>query len=81
MAEFNIRLFAFRRMTRDKEMLFREVAYSSLIGSHYDPKKLPKSKQQYWQIEHEKKIDIDERKALAEMMRTKIKQYKQSKNV
>lgn len=81
MAEFNIRLFAFRRMTRDKEMLFREVAWASVKAPHMSYKDVPKSKQQYWQIEHEKKIDIDERKALAEMMRTKIKQYKQSKNV
>ena len=81
MAEFNIRLFAFRRMTRDKEMLFREVGYSSLVGNHYDPKKLPKSKQEYWRIGHEKKIDIDNRKALAQMMRDKITQYKNNKNV
>lgn len=81
MAEFNIRLFAFKRMSRDRELLFREVAYSSLIGSHYDPKKIPKSKQEYWRIGGENSIDLERKKQLAEMMRSKREQFKNINNV
>lgn len=50
MAEFNIRLFAFKRMSTNRELLVREVAYYSMIGSHLNPKKLPKSKEAFWQV-------------------------------
>ena len=59
MAEFNIRLFSFKRVNDRQDMLFREVAYYSMIGSHLNPKKLPKTKQQFWSLGYEKKIDKD----------------------
>lgn len=49
-AEFQIRAFAYRRMQEKKELLAREVAWASLIGSHYNPKNLPKSKDKFWRI-------------------------------
>ena len=49
-AEFQIRAFAYRRMQERQELLAREVAWASLIGSHYNYKKLPKSKDKFWQI-------------------------------
>ena len=57
MAEFNIRLFSFNRIKEREDMLFREVAYYSMIGSHLNPKKLPKTKQQFWTLGYEKKIE------------------------
>jgi len=42
-AEFQIRLFAYKRMQlRDWEKV-RQIAWSSFIGSHQDPKKMPKT--------------------------------------
>lgn len=54
MAEFNIRLFSFNRQREYNEMLFREVSYYSMIGSHLNPKKIPKSKQQFWSLPSER---------------------------
>lgn len=55
-AEFQIRAFAYRRMQEKKELLTREIAWSALIGSHYNPKKLPKTKDKFWQIGNKKKV-------------------------
>ena len=42
-AEFQIRLFAYKRMQlRDWEKV-RQIAWSAFIGSHQDPKKMPKT--------------------------------------
>jgi len=59
-AEFQIRAFAYRRMQERKELLAREGAWASLIGSHYNPKKLPKSKDKFWQIGVKDRV-VDER--------------------
>ena len=50
MAEFNIRYFALNRIEEKKDLRTREISYSSLTGSHLDPKKLPKNKKEYWSI-------------------------------
>lgn len=42
-AEFQIRLFAYKRMELREWEKVRQIAWASLIGSHQDPKKLPKS--------------------------------------
>ena len=55
-AEFQIRAFAYRRMQEKKELLAREIAWAGLIGSHYNPKKLPKSKDKFWRIGTKKKV-------------------------
>lgn len=65
MAEFNIRLFAFKRISRDKELLFREVAWNSYISSNLDYKKMAKTKQQLWKIgddNNKSKNNIDKMK-------------------
>ena len=49
-AEFQIRAYAFNRIEERHDLRAREVAWCSLIGSHYTPKKLPKTKEQFWQI-------------------------------
>tara|TARA_R110000803_G_scaffold23069_5_gene56872 strand:+ start:4613 stop:4906 length:294 start_codon:yes stop_codon:yes gene_type:complete len=50
MAEFNIRYFALNRIEEKNDLRTREISYSSLTGSHLDPKKLPKNKKEYWSI-------------------------------
>jgi hypothetical protein len=50
-SEFLIRLYAFKRMRKYERYMTREVMWTSLIAPHYDPKKLPKSKEQFFPIE------------------------------
>ena len=49
-AEFQIRAFAYWRLEERNDLRAREIAWSALIGSHYNPKKLPKTKDKFWQI-------------------------------
>ena len=46
-AEFLIRSFAYQRTERKAWFKVREVAWAALIGSHFNPKKLPKTKEQF----------------------------------
>jgi len=75
MAEFNIRLFSFKRQNESKELLIREVAYYSMVGSHLDPKKLPKSKQSFWRIGNENKPDTEKLSNLAKIIRLEKEKY------
>jgi hypothetical protein len=52
-AEFCIRQHAYRRIQKNDWYKVREVAYSALIGSHIDPKKLPKSKDKFIPLDSE----------------------------
>lgn len=50
-AEFNLRLFAYNRVRNNERKDLREVAWSSFLASfHSDPKRFPKTKQQFWPI-------------------------------
>ncbi|CAH56666.1 hypothetical protein PHG11b_39 [Flavobacterium phage 11b] len=42
-AEFQVRLFAYKRIQLREWEKVRFMAWSSTIGSHQDPKKLPKT--------------------------------------
>lgn len=46
-AEFCIRQHAYHRIEKAEWYKVREIAYASLIGSHMNPKKLPKSKDKF----------------------------------
>ena len=61
-AEFQIRAFAYRRMQENKELLAREIAWNALLAPHYNPKKLPKSKDKFWQIGKKEKVSDDRMK-------------------
>jgi len=52
-AEFCIRQHAHRRIEKNEWYKVREMAYASLIGSHIDPKKLPKSKDKFIPLDGE----------------------------
>lgn len=80
MAEFNIRLFAFKRISEREDMLFREVAYYSMIGSHLNPKKLPKTKQTFWSIGIDRKSNKDIKEKMKSAMLKAVEQYKIDKN-
>lgn len=42
-AEFQIRLFAYKRMQLREWEKVRQISWCAFIGSHQDPKKMPKS--------------------------------------
>lgn len=75
MAEFNVRLFSFNRIREREEMLFREVSYYSMIGSHLDPKELPKTKQQFWPLSGDKKVEKDKLNVMKNAMLKAQKEY------
>lgn len=80
-AEFQIRAFAYRRMQEKKELLAREGAWASLIGSHYNPKKLPKSKDKFWRIGvKERKVDDRMKEAIRRAQEEYFKKKKELEN-
>ena len=52
-AEFLIREHSYNRIEKSEWCKVREIAYASLIGSHVDPKKLPKSKDKFMPLDSE----------------------------
>jgi hypothetical protein len=50
-SEFCLRRFAYNRQDLNDWKKVREVAWSSLIGSHYNPKKLPKNIKAFMPLE------------------------------
>ena len=52
--EFLIKSYAYSRMQEEKLRHTRLIAYSAQIGSHLDPKKLPRSIDQFMPIGNEK---------------------------
>tara|TARA_R110000796_G_scaffold93135_3_gene197608 strand:+ start:1832 stop:2095 length:264 start_codon:yes stop_codon:yes gene_type:complete len=50
-AEFNLRLFSYNRIKEAERKDLREVAWSNFLASfHSDPKRFPKTKQEFWAI-------------------------------
>tara|TARA_R110000796_G_scaffold101576_1_gene210243 strand:+ start:236 stop:466 length:231 start_codon:yes stop_codon:yes gene_type:complete len=58
-AEFLIRQHAYHRIEKNEWYKIREIAYASLIGSHIDPKKLPKSKEKFIPLDSSNDLEID----------------------
>ena len=58
-AEFLIRQHAYHRIEKNEWYKIREMAYASLIGSHIDPKKLPKSKEKFIPLDSSNDLEID----------------------
>ena len=82
--EFLIKSYAYNRMQEEKLRHTRLVAYSAQIGSHLDPKKLPRSIDQFMKIGSEnntannsnstdKKLIFDDMK---ELFRKRVSEYK-----
>lgn len=78
MSEFNIRFFSYIRQQKERQFLFREVAWASLIGSHSNPKKLPKTKERFWSIfEDTEKKDFTEQ---VNALKKAIENYNNGRN-
>lgn len=57
-AEFQIRLFAWRRVEERAWEKVRIMAWYSMVGSHQDPKKMPKSLSQFMSLDLDKKQGV-----------------------
>ncbi len=55
-AEFQIRLFAYKRQDLYEWQKLREVMWTSYIAPHQDPKKMVKRKESFLPLGSEKKI-------------------------
>lgn len=66
-AEFQLRLFSYNRQCEREDRNFREVAFNAMWSFNADPKKLPKTKEKYWQIGREKvqKSKLTEKQRIA----------------
>ena len=82
--EFLIKSYAYNRMQEEKLRHTRLIAYSSQIGSHLDPKKLPRSIDQFMRIGSEnnsdKNSDNSNKNAIfddmKELFRKRMSEYK-----
>ncbi len=77
-AEFCIRQFAYRRMDRYSWIKVREIAYQALVGSHMNPKKLPRSKDKFMPLDDKKEKQLTEKQL--EAMRKAQEVYRQEVN-
>jgi len=50
-AEFQIRLFAYKRMQLREWEKVRQISWSAFIGSHQDPKKMPKTIDKFMRLD------------------------------
>ena len=51
-AEFQIRLFAYKRMELREWEKVRQISWSAFIGSHQDPKKMPKTIDKFMRLDN-----------------------------
>jgi len=54
-AEFQIRLFSYKRQDLYKWQMLREMMWTSYIAPHQDPKKMPKRKENFLPLISDKK--------------------------
>ena len=77
-AEFQIRLFAFRRIEKSNWEKLRMLMYNNTIASHLDPKKIPKTIDKFMNLNGSEKPTItDHQKQLIEQIK---KQYNERKS-
>ncbi len=78
--EFLIKSYAYNRMQEEKLRHTRLIAYSSQIGSHLDPKKLPRSIDQFMQIGSEKNARKSNKNVIfddmKELFKKRMQEYK-----
>jgi hypothetical protein len=78
--EFLIKSYAYSRMQEEKLRHTRLIAYSAQIGSHLDPKKLPRSIDQFMRIGSEKDSEKSNKNAkfddMKELFKKRMQEYK-----
>ena len=82
--EFLIKSYAYNRMQEEKLRHTRLIAYSAQIGSHLDPKKLPRSIDQFMRIGSEKDVEKSNKSPIfddmKELFRKRMNEYKSQQN-
>ena len=74
-AEFCIRSHAYKRFQKNEWYKIREIAYYSMIGSHMDSKKLPKTKELFMPLDGDRRTEVNE--TMINAIRKAKKQYQQ----
>lgn len=60
-AEFQIRLFAYKRIQLREWEKVRQISWSAFIGSHQDPKKMPKTIDKFMSLnDNKQKSNVSE---------------------
>ena len=72
-AEFQIRLFAYKRMELNEYQKLRELMWTTYTAPHLDPKKLSKRKEQFMPLPSDKKQGSGVSEAMKELF---IQEYK-----
>lgn len=78
--EFLIKSYAYSRMQEEKLRHTRLIAYSAQIGSHLDPKKLPRSIDQFMRIGSENNARKSNKNAIFDDMKELFKKRMQEYN-
>ena len=78
--EFCLKTFAFRRMQEEKLRHTRIIAWNAQIGSHLDPKKLPKTIDQFMPIGVDGKKSGKTKSKVSDEMRQLYKQRMEEYN-
>lgn len=76
--EFRIKSFAYNRMQKERLMHTRMIAYYSMIGSHLDPKGLPKSIDKFMPIGRNKSKVPPEMK---ELFKQRMREYNEAMRI
>jgi hypothetical protein len=78
--EFQLRSYGYSRAEKNDWIKVREIAYNALIGSHLNPKTLPKSKEKYLNLEggnfNKKKVSDEQRAKFLELTKKWINERK-----
>lgn len=72
-AEFQIRLFAYKRQDKYEWIKLRELMWTTYIAPHQDPKKMVKSKEKFLPLNSDKKVQGVSDEAKATFMKEFIK--------
>ena len=75
--EFLIKSYAYSRMQEEKLRHTRLIAYSAQIGSHLDPKKLPRTIDQFMPIGSEKSARKSNKNVISDDMKELFKKRMQ----
>ena len=82
--EFLIKSYAYSRMQEEKLRHTRLIAYSAQIGSHLDPKKLPRTIDQFMPIGSEKSARKSNKNVISddmkELFKKRMQEYKSQQN-
>ena len=76
-AEFQIRLFSYNRVEKNKWFMIRELMYNNTRAPHLDPKRIPKTIDKFMSLKESKKDLLDiQKKAIQKA----IEDYKNRNN-